>query len=76
MKLFTIEVIMGCILGGIISWFVYESIIKNEPEKKYKISVQIHSNDCPFDCDSVSNGIAYKDGVKIKIGCPYSVTFN
>jgi hypothetical protein len=65
-----ILIIIGC--------YVYYQQQKEKTDKKYKVNVEyvgLNSLIYSYDCDSVSKGYAYKDGVKIQLQPEYKITF-
>ena len=57
-----ILIIMGC--------YVYYQQQKEKTDKKYKVNVEyvgLNSLIYSYDCDSISKGYAYKDGIKIQL---------
>jgi hypothetical protein len=65
-----ILIIMGC--------YVYYQQQKEKTDKNYKVNVEylgLNSLIYSYDCDSVSKGYAYKDGVKIQLQPESKITF-
>ena len=65
-----ILIIMGC--------YVYYQQQKEKTDKKYEVNVDytgLNTLIYSYDCDSVSKGYAYKDGVKIQLQPDAKVTF-
>ena len=65
-RYFTTHFIAGAI-GALVCIFLPDS--KSKPDKEYPVQITLimGSNYMYMDADSVVNGMAYKDGIKIKL---------